>query len=79
MLAGLDKHLAKRAWVMDDFTMADCALIPSLRYARELHPFETHRHVSAYFARAMERPTVKRVFDELAPHLQPRAMQSASA
>jgi glutathione S-transferase len=70
MLTGLDGHLAKRAWIMGDaFTMADCSLIPALRYARELHPFDRHEHVAAYFARAIERSSVKDVFDEAAPHL----------
>jgi glutathione S-transferase len=70
MLTGLDEHLGTRAWVMGDaFTMADCALIPALRYARELHPDDRHRHVAAYFARARERPSVKGVFDEVASHL----------
>ena len=70
MLTGLDAHLANRTWVMGDaFTMADCALIPPLRYAREHHAFERHKHVTAYFARAVERPSVKGVFDEIAPHL----------
>jgi glutathione S-transferase len=69
MLTGLDAHLGKRAWVMGEaFTMADCSLIPALRYARELHPFDRHTHVTAYFARALERPSVKGVFDEVAPH-----------
>lgn len=66
LLAGFDQNLAKRTWVMgDSFTMADCALIPALRYARELHPFDRYKHVTAYFARAVERPSVKGVFDEV--------------
>lgn len=70
MLTGLDEHLAKRTWIMGDaFTMADCSLIPTLRYSREVHPFERYRNVTAYFGRALERPSVKRVFDDVAPHL----------
>jgi glutathione S-transferase len=70
MFAGLDEHLAKRTWIMgDDFTMSDCALIPALRYARELHPFQRHPHLLAYAGRAFERPSVKGVFDDLAPQL----------
>lgn len=67
LLAGHDENLAKRTWVMGDaFTMADCAVIPALRYARELHPFDRYKHVTAYFGRAIERPSIKGVFDELA-------------
>jgi len=70
MMTGFDEHLSKRQWIMGDaFTMADCALIPPLGYARQLHPFDRFKHITAYFARAMERPTVKGVFDGLAPHL----------
>jgi glutathione S-transferase len=70
MLTGLDEHLGNRAWVMGDaFTMADCSLIPTLWYARELHPFGRCEHVAAYFARALERPSVNGVFDEVAAHL----------
>ncbi|HEY5921238.1 MAG TPA: glutathione S-transferase family protein [Kofleriaceae bacterium] len=66
MLAGLDQHLGKRTWLMgDSFTMADCSLIPSLRYARDLHPFDRYKHASAYFARALERPSVMAVFEGL--------------
>lgn len=66
MMAGLDQHLGERSWVMGDaFTMADCALLPALRYARELHPFERHARVAAYFARALERPSVKGVFERV--------------
>jgi glutathione S-transferase len=69
ILTGHDEHLAKRTWVMGDgFTLADCSLIPALRYARELHPFDRHKHVATYFSRALERPSVKAVFDEVAPH-----------
>lgn len=70
MLTGFDAHLAKRTWIMGDaFTMADCALVPSLRYARELHPFDRYKNVSAYFARAVERASVKGVFDDVAAQL----------
>jgi glutathione S-transferase len=70
LFTGFDGHLGKNAWVMGDtFTMADCALVPALRYARELHPFERFENIAAYFTRALQRPSVKGVFDEVAPHL----------
>jgi glutathione S-transferase len=71
MFAGLDEHLAKRTWIMGDaFTMADCALIPSLGYCRMLHPFERWKHLSAYAARGFERPSYRKVAEELAPYLE---------
>ncbi|MEZ4368032.1 MAG: glutathione S-transferase family protein [Kofleriaceae bacterium] len=70
LFAGYDDQLAKRAWVMGEaFSLADCALLPALRYARTLHPFERWPHLSAYAARGLERPSVKALFAELAPHL----------
>ena len=70
LFTGFDANLAKRTWIMGDaFTLADCSLIPALRYATQLHPFDKWRHLSAYFARASERPSVREVYDELAPHL----------
>jgi glutathione S-transferase len=70
MFAGLDEHLSKRTWLMGDaFTMADCALIPPLGYCRTLHPFDRWKHLTAYAGRALERPSVLRVHEELAPYL----------
>jgi glutathione S-transferase len=62
MFAGLDNHLANRTWVMGDtFTLADCALVPTLMQHGNAHPFTRFKHVNAYFDRAMERPSVVRV------------------
>jgi glutathione S-transferase len=70
MMAGLDTHLAKRTWIMgDEFTMADCALIPPLGYLRTVHPFDRFKNVTAYANRALERPSVMRVMEEVAPYL----------
>jgi glutathione S-transferase len=74
MFPGLDEHLAKRTWIMGDtFTMADCALIPVLGYCRMLHPFDRFKHLSAYAARAFERPSFVKVQEELAPYLASKA------
>jgi glutathione S-transferase len=79
MFAGLDQHLAERRWIMGDtFTLADCALIPSLGYCRTLHPFDRWKHLSAYAARAFERPSVKKVQADLAAYLASHAAQAAS-
>jgi glutathione S-transferase len=66
MLGGLDNHLANRTWIMGDtFTLPDCALIPTLAQHGDAHPFTGFKHVSAYFGRAMERPSVVRVRREV--------------
>lgn len=70
MFAGFDEHLAKRTWVMgEQFTIADCALIPCLGYCRMIHPFERWKNLSAYANRAFERPSFIKVREELAPYL----------
>jgi glutathione S-transferase len=68
MYAGFDQHLGKRSpWLMGDaFTMADCALIPSLGYLRTLHPFDRWKNLSAYANRAFERPSFQKVAAEVA-------------
>ena len=66
----LDKHLDKRTWLMgDDFTMADCSAAPCLAYLRMIHPFEQHKHLSAYAGRLIERPSFARVQQEAAPYM----------
>ena len=70
MFAGLDQHLGKRTWLMGDtFTMADCALVPSLGYARMLHPFDRWKNLTSYANRTFERPSFLKVAAELAPYL----------
>ena len=70
LFAGYEEHLAKRQWIMGDaFTMADCALIPPLGFARIVHPFDRWKHLSAYYARALERPSVQNVLEESRPYM----------
>lgn len=60
MFAGLDQHLARRRWIMGDgFTMADCALVPSLGYARTFHPFDRWKNLTTYTKQTFERPSVR--------------------
>jgi glutathione S-transferase len=65
-----DEHFAKRTWVMGDtFTMADCAAAPVLNYMRMVHPFEQHKHLTAYIGRLAERPSFVKVLAEAAPYM----------
>jgi glutathione S-transferase len=66
----LDRQLASRAWVASpSFSMADCAAAPALFYASTLLPFpDEHRHLSAYFDRLTQRPSVQRVIEEARPY-----------
>lgn len=58
LFAGFDDNLSKRAWIMgDSFTMADCSLVACLGIARDLHPYDRWKHLTAYAQRAFERPS----------------------
>ena len=68
--AQIDKVLEKNTWLVgNQFTMADCSLIPSLGYAKMVYPFEQFRNIVSYFNRASERPSYKKVMEEAAPML----------
>jgi glutathione S-transferase len=65
----LERQLAATTWAASPaFSMADCAAAPALFYASTLVPFPAdHHHLSAYFDRLTQRPSVKRVIDEARP------------
>lgn len=67
--AWLDQRMEGRTWAVGEtFTMADCAAAPSLFYADWTYPIpERHRHLKAYRARLLERPSVARAVDEGRP------------
>ena len=60
-------------WALGDaFTLADCAAAPSLFYANEVVPFgDGRKHLTAYFARLMERPSFARAATRTAPSRRP--------
>jgi glutathione S-transferase len=62
-----DKRLANQEWLCGDFSMADCALIPSLFYNQLSAPFRDYPHITAYFERAKKRPSYARVMAEFVP------------
>jgi glutathione S-transferase len=65
-----ERQLASGTWIVgENFSMADCAAAPALFYASTLQPFQTgHRHLSDYFDRLVERPSVRRVIEEAKPY-----------
>ena len=63
-----DQRLASRRWLCgEDFSMADCAAIPTLFYAQALMPFSGHPHIAAYWQRAQQRPSYAKVRAEFEP------------
>ncbi|MFJ2685047.1 glutathione S-transferase family protein [Pseudomonas sp. NPDC087342] len=68
----LERRMASRIWVASEaFSLADCAAVPALFYASTLLPFPNDcGHLSAYFERLIQRPSVQRVIDEAKPYFQ---------
>ncbi|MGB8855390.1 MAG: glutathione S-transferase family protein [Burkholderiales bacterium] len=66
----IDRQLASKDWcVGEDFSMADCAAAPALFYTSTIQAFPNHYvHLSAYFERLMNRPSVRRVLEEAKPY-----------
>ena len=66
----IDRQLEGRTWVTGDaFTMADCAGAPALFYAVTYVPLSPqHVHLSAYFERLIEHPSVAATIDQARPY-----------
>jgi glutathione S-transferase len=66
----IDRQVASRAWAAsEEFTLADCAAAPALFYASTLQPLpDALGHLRDYFARLMDRPSVRRVLEEARPY-----------
>ena len=62
----------------ESFTMADCAAIPALYYARTVAPFEAFPQVAAYWRRAQQRPSYAKVRAEFEPIWQGMMAKSAA-
>jgi glutathione S-transferase len=64
--AWLDRRMQGRTWAVGEtFTLADCAAAPSLFYADWTHRIpERYRHLAAYRARLLQRPSFARAVDE---------------
>ena len=66
----MEKNLESQTWTNGEtFTLGDCAAAPPLFYAQNMAPFDGHANIVAYWQRLQERPSIRRVLDEAAPHL----------
>jgi glutathione S-transferase len=65
-----DQQLESRTWIAGEaFSLADCAAAPALFYAGTVHPFPGRcTHLTGYFDRLVQRPSVKRVLEEAKPY-----------
>jgi glutathione S-transferase len=66
----IETRLPRGMWPeREDFTLADCAALPSLFYAGKVQPFAgTHPGLAAYYDRLARRPSFKRVLEEAEPY-----------
>lgn len=76
----LDARLAAQPWICgDDFSMADCAAIPPLYYAREVLPFDAYPNLTRYWERARQRESYRKVMAEFVPMWEAMKAQRAAA
>ncbi|MFG3597582.1 glutathione S-transferase family protein [Bradyrhizobium sp. RDI18] len=70
--AMIEQQMENRGWAMgEDFSLADCAAVPSLFYGNMAIPFgEAQKNLSAYLERLKVRPSVARVLKEAEPYFQ---------
>ena len=68
----LERQLGGRTWLASEhFSLADCAAMPALFYAAAVRPFAADfPTLGAYFARLLQRPSVRRVLKEARPWLE---------
>jgi glutathione S-transferase len=63
--------MAAGPWAMGaDFSLADCAAVPSLFYGNKVEPIGAFKNVSAYLERLQARPSFARVLREAEPYFQ---------
>ncbi len=63
-LAPLEKRLAEQDWLGEAFTIADIAMVTTLREIEKTDLMSSHRAVEAYVARGMARPAFARAMDD---------------
>ncbi|NOJ41599.1 glutathione S-transferase family protein [Bradyrhizobium australiense] len=70
--AMIEQQMENGGWAMgEDFTLADCAAVPSLFYGSMAVPFgQAKKNLSAYLERLKARPSVARVLSEAEPYFQ---------
>jgi glutathione S-transferase len=65
----IEQQMADGDWAMGgDFSLADCAAVPSLYYGNKVEPFGEFENVSAYVERLKVRPSFARVLKEAEPY-----------
>ena len=74
----VEQQMARGDWAMGgDFSLADCAAVPSLYYSDKVEPTSEFKNVRAYLERLKARPSFVRVLREAEPYfgLLPKAAE----
>jgi glutathione S-transferase len=75
-----DRRVAKQTWLCGEtFTMADCAAIPPLYFAREVMAFDAYPNIVAYWQRSLKRPSYVKVKAEFEPIWKSMVTQRSAA
>lgn len=65
----LEEAIGQRQWLLEDFSLAECAAAPALFYAHTVSPIPANQgNCRAYLARLMRRPSFARVLAEAEPY-----------
>ena len=65
----IERQMTDSTWAMgSDFSLADCAAMPSLYYGDKVEPIGEFKNVSAYLDRLQARPSFARVLREAEPY-----------
>jgi glutathione S-transferase len=66
----VERDMTSRTWAVGEtFTLADCAAAPALFYAVTYVPLpQEHAHLTAYFDRLMDHPSVAATIDHARPY-----------
>ena len=65
----MNKNLTGKDWLVEDFSMADCAAAPALLYAQQVFPFAGNAEIERYWQNLNQRESVRTVFEHAQPYI----------
>lgn len=65
----MNKNLAGKEWLVEDFSMADCAAAPALLYAQQVFPFTGNAEIERYWQNLSQRESIAAVFAHAQPYI----------
>ncbi len=65
----MNKNLAGKEWLVEDFSMADCAAAPAVLYAQQVFPFTGNAEIERYWQNLSQRESIAAVFEHAQPYI----------